>query len=376
MLYTRFSVTFEIQRLLSEFDEAKAELNPHGALPAQFINELRRHALVESVHYSTRLEGNSLSPREVESVISGESVAAPRNQIQEVQNYQEALAYVQSLTVSQRPAVTEETLQTIHFIVCKGLEGDYAPGHIRTDQNYVRDRVSQRRLYLPPGPEQVPELMHEFLALLDQFGHQHPVLLAGLAHLNFVAIHPFTDGNGRTARVLETLVLLRSGYLDVDLVSLEAYFGRDSQGYYRAIATSLGPEFEPTRDVTAWSEYYVTAHIQQAREAIEAMREVDAQLGALEEEFTLNPERALVLWLACRRGAVSNRVVRQATDRSHDSTARLLADLVEAQLLARTGRGRAVAYTPADAVRRTFERATQAQAELDTRGQVETVTGP
>ena len=162
-----------------------------------------------------------------------------------------------------RPPITEETIKTIHFLITKSLPDDYIPGQYRASQNCVVDRLSGRRLFFAPDAERVPELMREFIQWFNAQGGLHSVYRAALAHLNFVAIHPVIDGNGRTARVLETLVMYVSGYRAQVLVSLEAYFGRDRQAYYQSLSSALGPRFAPeAADVTPWVDYSLQAHVQ------------------------------------------------------------------------------------------------------------------
>jgi Fic family protein len=211
-LYTRFSETFDLRQLTQEFDQARGEIDPHALLPDAYVTELRRHALVQSVHYSTRIEGNTLSQDQVNSLMAGSVVGATTREVQEVQNYREALSYARRMFLDQTSPITSETLRTVHFLVSKGLDDrDYAPGHYRTAQNFVIDRYSHRRLYLPPPPDRLPGLMDELIEWINSREPLHPAYRAGLAHLNLVAIHPFSDGNGRTARVLETLVMYRHG---------------------------------------------------------------------------------------------------------------------------------------------------------------------
>ena len=347
VLYTRFSETFELKGLVQLFDQARAELDPYALLPDSYVWELRRHALVESVHYSTQIEGNTLTIAQVESLLQGGQVAASGREIQEVHNYREALSYIETVHMDTHQAVTEETIKTLHFLVSKGLDdSDYGPAQYRTQQNFVIDRISRRRLYLPPPPEQVPALMSELVQWLNSREPLHAAYRAGLAHLNFAAIHPFLDGNGRTARVLETLLMYRRGYRDVDLVSLEAYFGRDTQGYYEAIAQALGPRFAPPADTRAWLEYYLGAHVAQAQESIRSFKITSRQFDVLERELELDPIDAHILWLSCLHGQVTNLSARAAVHLSRAPTAGRLARLNERQLLIRHGRGRGVRYAP------------------------------
>jgi Fic family protein len=210
--------------------------------------------------------------------------------------------------------------------------------------------------------------MDEFIAWVNSADETPAVLKAALAHLNLAAIHPFLDGNGRAARVVDSLMLYRGGFRDQDLVSLEAYFGRDNQGYYRALASALGPHYTPPKDCTPWVEYYLRAHVEQASLTLQEIGQMVAELDGLREAFTaegLAVWQMVALWLACRRGRITNRSYRAVAQRSPQSAAADLAKLVGMRLLERVGRGRATRYAPTEEVLRTFDAIRNAHQGVD-----------
>lgn len=371
MLYLRFTPSLNASRLLDELQRARATLDQHQDAPDAYMGELRRHAIALSVHYSTRIEGNTLTLEQVESLLRGRQIAAPVGQQREALNYHEAMQYVQSVAASPSPRLSEDTVKAIHFIVTKSLPGDYNPGRYRSGQNFVVDRTTRRTLFRPPSPERVQPLMEEYVRWLNT-RHEglNPYYRAALAHLNFVAIHPFDDGNGRTARVLEALVLYLAGYKSLELVSLEEYFGLDTQGYYHAIAGSLGPAYEPEgHDVSLWVEYYLRAHAEQASDAALEHRTVRAQLDALWEAFAGyvggSLEQIYGLLNACRLESITNSVYQEVAGVGNQTAAKRLAQMVEAGLLERHGRGRATHYTPTAAVLQVHWEAAAEEMEND-----------
>ena len=226
MLYLRFSPSLDASRLLDELQRARETLDRYQDAPDAYMGDLRRHAIALSVHYSTRIEGNTLTLEQVESLLRGRQIAAPVSQQQEALNYREAMQYAQVVANAASPRITEETVKTIHFLVTKSLPGGYNPGQYRFVQNFVINSATQRSLFRPPPPDRVQPLMEEYVQWLNTPREGlPPYYRAALAHLNFVAIHPFDDGNGRTARIVEALVLYLAGYRSQELVSLEAYFG-------------------------------------------------------------------------------------------------------------------------------------------------------
>ena len=212
---------------------------------------------------------------------------------------------------------------------------------------------------MPPPPEDVPVLMREFVTWLNSDRELSVPIKAALTHLNMVAIHPFLDGNGRAARVVDSLVLYGGGFKDQNLVSLESYFGRDNRGYYQALSSALGPYYSPPRDVTRWVEYHLQAHVAQAQAAVQFSSETTAELDGLWEALgpeELHSRHIVALWLACREGRVSNRKYRNITDRSAQSAAADFSMLTENGLLVRVGRGRSVVYLPSQRTRDIFDK--------------------
>ena len=368
MLYTSFNMSLAIQESLSALDNARDELDRYVQLPNEYTGELRRHALAQSVHYSTQIEGNTLTLEQVESLVAGERISAPDDQMQEAHNYKEALNYIQTIVATDDYRITEETIRAVHYMVGKSLPGKYAPGRYRTEQSYIVDRNSSRRIFVPPPPERVPDLMRELVSWLNSGQALPSTIRAALAHLNLVAIHPFLDGNGRTARLVDTLIMYIGGFRSQELVSIESHFGRDSQGYYRAISAALGPRYSPSESVTAWLEYYLNAHVEHATSAGQVYAEIVAEIDGLQGAFGLeglSTSQILALWLSCRRGRITNRMYRGMTEHSAQSAATDFAKLMDKDLLARVGRGRSVAYVPTARVQEAFDAIWEGVAQED-----------
>ena len=357
MLLVDFNLTLSIRESLSRIQVASEQLDPYVVLPYEFSGELRRTVLAESVHFSTMIEGNSLTLAQVETVLAGGVVRAPRAEIQEVENYRDAMSYVQLVSAEPGNVITEETIRSIHFLVSKNLDTSYAPGRYRTEQNFVVDRRTGRRAYFPPAPEQVGSLMGEFVAWLNS-RHEYPIPVeAALAHLNFVSIHPFVDSNGGTARILESLVMYKGGFRSQELVSLESFYARDQLGYYAALASAQVGRFSPPKDVTSWVEYNLEGHAKEAELAVIRIQENVAEIDDLSRalaELGLSVESIGALWYACRRGRISNREYRSVTGRSSQAAISEFNSLLYQGLLVRVGRGRSTAYAPSGLLRRTY----------------------
>ena len=357
MLYLDFQCTTAIREAVQRIEEAQAALDPFISLPYEFSGELKRAVLAESVHYSTRIEGNTLTLEQVHGVLAGQAVSAPADEVQEVENYRDAMSFAQTLATEQGFVITEETIRTIHFLISKNLSRDYAPGRYRTEQNLVVGRSAPTRVFFPPPPSEVAALMGELVQWLNSPQERPAPIKAALAHLDLAAIHPFLDGNGRTARVLESLVMYASGYRHEELVSLETFYEQNRQAYYQALSSALGPHYAPPRDVTSWVEYHTQAHAQQSQAAVDNFREFSRQVNRLIAAlvpFRLTEHQMVCAWMACRAGGLANRYYREGTGRSAQGAITDFNTLIRKGLLARTGGGRSTMYVPSDTLRRIY----------------------
>ena len=253
-----FTVTPAIVRHLQTIEAACTAVQL-VSLPPTVAANLRQEARLRSTHYSTRIEGNRLTLAQTEAVIERKT-AIPRRErdVGEVQNYWDALLAVEEWARSGA-SLTEDLIRKLHALVMKGKRAKPTP--YRDGQNAVRDQATNALVYLPPEAKDVSGLMAGMVAWVQQAerGQLAVPLVAGLLHYQFVTIHPYYDGNGRTARLLATLVLQRGGYGLEGLYSLEEYHARDLVQYYHAVAAHPHHNYYEGRagaDVTGWLEYF------------------------------------------------------------------------------------------------------------------------
>ena len=255
-----YTLTPAIARGLMGIEAARTAVE-HTPLPPAAEAELRRRARIRSTHYSTRIEGNRLTLAEAEQVIEGKPARfhGRERDVGEVRNYWNALLRVEEWAARKTP-LTEDVIRRLHALVDKGTRAKPTP--YRDGQNVIRDSVSGGIVYMPPEAKDVHMLMAALALWVNQAERDHlPVpLIAGLAHYQFVTIHPYYDGNGRTARLLATFILHRGGYGLNGYFSLEEHHARDLAAYYQSLA--IGPhhnyyEGRAEADLTPWLEYFL-----------------------------------------------------------------------------------------------------------------------
>lgn len=228
-------------------------------LSVRMLDSLRTSARLLSTHYSTQIEGNRLTPGQVKQVLRGKKAAPGRERDErEVRFYYQALEYMEE-TATESSAISEAVIRTLHGLVEFGKR---KATPYRDGQNVIRDSRTKRIVYLPPEAKDVPRLMKDLVAWVQKELRlqELPVpVIAALAHYQFATIHPYFDGNGRTARLLTTLILHRGGYGLKGIYSLEEYYAKHLSGYYEALTVGKSHNYYEGRaegDCSKFVEYF------------------------------------------------------------------------------------------------------------------------
>lgn len=252
MFSPKFTITTKINNHLLDIERARGFLDA-AKLKEAWIKDMQSEALILESHHSTHIEGTQLTLSQAQRILTGKSVKGVRtDDRQELLNYKEAMDFV-SEYLGKELEVTENLIKQIHEILVKNVRGGtLEPGRYRKVQNYVVNSLTREIIYTPPPPSKVPELMIEFVEWLNKEASISPVLISGIAQYQFVDIHPFLDGNGRTARLLCTLILYQNGYDFKRLFSLSEYYDKERHNYYDAIQSVRNNNM----DMTEWFEYF------------------------------------------------------------------------------------------------------------------------
>ncbi|MFA5355129.1 MAG: Fic family protein [Candidatus Paceibacterota bacterium] len=259
MFNPSYKITSKIVEMLTAIVESRAVIDRAKLLPKNEI-KLRRQALIRMSHSSTGIEGNALDYKQVEAIVARKKIDAPARDIYEVENYLKALKYIERVVKDEQP-ITERVLLKIHELVTNKTLPEHQSGHYRRGLIYVvRQRIglSDEIVYTGPDAKDVPRLCQDLIKWLKESKAKNinPVIAAGIVHQEVAAIHPFQDGNGRTARAIATLVLYQRGYNFRRLFALEDYYNKDRGKYYAAINTGKNYQ-ERKKDFTPWLEYFV-----------------------------------------------------------------------------------------------------------------------
>lgn len=254
-----YAITPAIARALMEIEAARAVVE-NTPLPPAVRAQLRHQARLRSTHYSTRIEGNKLSLKEAQAVIERKkkNFHGRERDVGEVRHYWEALLQVEQWA-ARKIKLSENLIQRLHAIVERGRRAKPTP--YRAGQNAIRESGSGALVYLPPEAKDVWPLMTGLVNwVAEAEKNRIPVpVVAALVHYQFVTVHPYYDGNGRTARLLATFILHRGGYGLQGFFSMEEHHAKDLEGYYRSLAAHPHHNYYQGRaeaDLTSWLEYF------------------------------------------------------------------------------------------------------------------------
>ena len=337
-------ITPEMLRLIADMDEFKGAWRAMTALAPKRLTVLRRVATIESIGSSTRIEGAKLSDREVENLLGRlERTAFVSRDEQEVAGY----ADVMDTVFASHAAIplTENYLKQLHAMLLRHTTKDERHrGEYKKLPNHVEAFGPQGErlgiIFETASPFDTLHRMQELLAWTRESlsdASLHPLLVIGLFVVEFLAIHPFQDGNGRLSRVLTTLLLLQSGYAYVPFSSLESVIEHNKEGYYLALRRTQGTLATDAPDWEPWLLFFLRA-LKQQKDHLAAKLARDSRLD------DLHPDALAILETARAHGRITTREAEKLTGVPRPTVKVRLAELVKRGLLARHGQGRGAWY--------------------------------
>lgn len=349
-MYTpKFSISNFILKNIGRIEAAKEIIENAPLVPA-YEAKFRQEAVIRTVHHGTHIEGNQLDTGEVAAVLEGQvrqlADVAKNRDIQEVLNYRKVLNYIDR----KSREISEKDLLSIHKLtVDKVLRSDQA-GKYRSSQVVVKNSKTGEISFRPPEAKDVPRLTKEFFSWIsgEQFSDTHPVLAAGIVHYVLAYIHPFVDGNGRTARALATMVLFTRGYDIKKFFSLEEYFDRNAKRYYETLQDVSNQKAQfADKDLTVWLEYFCEGLAEELERVKERVRKLslDSRLKGRTGQIILSERQLKLVEYIEQYGSVSNRQWRSLLrDYSDDTILRDLKDLQKKGLIKKTGSTKGAVY--------------------------------
>lgn len=338
-------ITPEILSLIAELDEFKGAWRALGTLAPDRLSALRRVATIESIGSSTRIEGSKLSDQEVARLLNNIEIKKfDTRDEQEVAGY----ADVMSTVYSHADAIdlTENHIRQLHRdLLAYSTKDERHRGNYKTNPNHVSafdaDGKEVGVVFETATPFDTPRLMTELVEWTREALNNkdlHPLLVIAIFTVVFLEIHPFQDGNGRLSRVLNTLLLLRSGYAYLPYSSLESVIEQSKEGYYLALRSTQSTIRTDAPDWQPWAAFFLRA-LQKQKQRLQTKIEREQILVAKLPELSVR-----ILELATEHGRLTVSQIVELTEANRNTVKKHLQALVANRHLSQQGKGKGTWY--------------------------------
>jgi len=352
MYSPKFTINNEILANIGLIEAAREVVENAPLIPlyeARFVND----AILRTIHHGTHLEGNYLTLNEVRKTIEGEAIVARGRDVQEVINYRNVLTYIdhQEKEHSGRRKYNENLLKKIHGLTCQRILAAEELGQYRKVQVILKNSFTGEVSFRPSAALEVPFLMEDFFEWLNS-GEAlkiHPILRAGVAHYYLVAVHPFVEGNGRTARAFATLILFMENYDIKKIFSLEEYFDKDAAAYFQALFDVSNQSQEISeRDLTPWLTYFTQAMAVELTRIKEKIKRLSTDLkikNKIGGQIPLNERQIKLMEYLQTKGSITTPEARKIlSEYSDDTLVRDFNYLAKKGILKKEGKTKAARY--------------------------------
>jgi len=345
-LFATPSLTPTQRKRLARLDKLRHKLGLQTRQSRGWIPRLRRLVEASAVENSTAIAGYRLPFEETVKLLTNEGLATADDASQQaVVCYGRAMDHVAAMAADKTFSWSDRVILDLHFDACY-FQHDQNPGRWRTGPADVTG-VNGQVIYQAPDAEQVAPLITE---LVEWLQYREPktltVVQAAMAHLNLVSIHPFQDGNGRVARILQSLVLAREGLLSPAFGSIEEYLGHHTATYYSVLQKTHGATYTPLRDASKWVDFCIEAHIAQAQQRLNQVAQAAKRWEHLESLVEQHgwPDRFVIALEQSLIGGANRIAYEREADVSSATASSDFRRLLDAGLVTQHGRGRQTRY--------------------------------
>jgi Fic family protein len=334
-----YQITNHLLRTIKAISVKISELNS-GSYSKIILAELEQTALAVSSYSSTSIEGNPLPLTEVRKILKNR----PKNlriSEQEVINYNDTLSLLNDKIKSDNFEFNLNLILSIHKNVTQKILPKYQVGKLRKEPVFVNDPRLKKTIYWPPDHDDIEHLLNELFNFIHNNKNEiDPLILAGIFHKQFVIIHPFTDGNGRTVRLATKVLLADLGINTFHLFSFENYYNKQVSKYFEKVGLK-GNYYDLVSkiDFTSWLEYFSEGILD------ELLRlEKELKLDLLAPSKVLSHDQKKILRYLEEHGYIRDSDYAKITLRAKATRALDFKKLIEQDKIEKLGRGPATYY--------------------------------
>jgi Fic family protein len=339
MFNPKYTISNKLLANVRRISEIISELN-NRSFSRLILLDMERQAREMSSYSSTSIEGNPLPLTDVKRILKNRPENI-RDSEKEVLNYNKALIELDALIKTGQEVFNTKLILQIQRAITTGLIEAYRCGKVRQESVFVNNPKTRQTVYLPPDYQEVSKLLEELFFYLDKNRNiVDPLILAGIFHRQFVIIHPFIDGNGRTARLATKVLLARMGLDTFYLFSFENYYNQNVGRYFQEVGV-LGNYYEikDEIDFTSWLEYFTDGIID---ELLRVIKELEKESISPVKE--LKEYHKKIITFIKKRGYITDRDYSVLTDRAKPTRNLDFRKLIADGIIEKVGKGKATYY--------------------------------
>ncbi|MGI5827372.1 MAG: Fic family protein [Patescibacteria group bacterium] len=339
MFKPKYTITNKLLANIKRISEIVVDLNNRNFSRVVLL-DMERRAREISAYSSTSIEGNPLPLTDVKRILEN-SPENIRDSEKEVLNYNQSLVELNALIKTNKEVFDTKLILKIQQTITTGLIEKYRCGKIRQESVFVNNPKTHQTVYLPPDHQDVSKLLEELFLYLDKNKNViDPLILAGIFHKQFVVIHPFVDGNGRTARLATKVLLAKMGLNTFNLFSFENYYNQNVSRYFQEVGVwGNYYEIKDKIDFTSWLEYFTDGIID---ELLRVIKELEKEKISPESE--LKEYHLKIIAHIKKKGYIADRDYAMLTKRAKATRNLDFRKLIASGIIEKIGRGKATYY--------------------------------
>jgi len=339
MFNPKFIISNKLLGNIKRITEIVTDLNSRN-FPKVVLAEMEKRAREISAFSSTSIEGNPLPLADVKRILKNKPEHI-RDSEKEVLNYNKALVELNDLIKRKNSLFNTELILKIQKTITGGLIAAYRSGHIRKESVFVNNPKTRQTIYWPPDHGEVILLLNDLLDFLNKNSKIiDPLILAGIFHKQFVIIHPFMDGNGRTARLATKVLLAKMGIDTFSLFSFENYYNQNVSKYFNEVGVAGNYyDLKNKIDFTSWLEYFTDGIID---ELLRVKKDLEKEVITPDKE--LKEHHKIIIDYIKEKGYIADRDYSNQTLRSKPARNLDFNKLIDLGIIVKIGKGKATYY--------------------------------
>lgn len=339
MFEPKYTISNHLLSNIKRITEIIGDLNSRS-FSGIVLAELEKMAREISAFSSTSIEGNPLPLTDVKRILKNKPEHI-RDSEKEVLNYNKALIELNDLIKNKKQIFDLALILRIQKNITQDLIEKYRCGQLRQEPVFVNNPKLCQTVYLPPEHTDVQRLVNELLEYIkSQENKIDPLILAGIFHKQFVIVHPFIDGNGRTARLATKVLLAKMGLDTFNLFSFENYYNKNVTKYFQEVGL-LGNYYDikDQIDFTSWLEYFTDGIIDELLRVEKNMIQKNTS-----PQTALKDYHQKIINFINKNGYISDRDYAKLTDRAKPTRNLDFRKLITLNIIEKIGKGKATYY--------------------------------